>query len=308
MTDEQPNAASAAVDRWEVRSLAATFRHGHRLGAHRHAWAQLVYALSGVMHVAAEDRVWLVPPTRAAWIPAGLPHAIEIRGEVTMRTLYLAPTRAAAVIDPQQPPLPRGAGTLEVSPLLSELILHVLAIGMLDPTVPRHERLAGVLTDLLSTAPMLDLALPLPVDARARRFVEVLRTDPAGSHDLAALAAQCGASLRTIQRRVQIETGMSLAAWRQKVRLTHSVTLLAAGRSVAAAAHASGYDSASAYAAAFRRQFGVTPGHLPARGLRDRSGAYAATRAGSATTQQLARGRTRRLAMLEGHLAGADRR
>jgi AraC-like DNA-binding protein len=252
-------------ERWDVRSLAATYRASHRLSAHRHGWAQLVYARTGVMHVTVEDRVWLVPPTRAAWIPAGLPHAIEFRGEVALRTLYLAPARAAQVVRPDEAGGAARACTLEVSPLLSALVLHILAIGMLDPAVPRHDRLAGLLTDLLADAPALDLALPLPADARARRFTEALRADPASHHDLDALAARCGASLRTIQRHVQQQTGMPLDAWRQKARLTHSIALLAAGSSVAAAAQASGYESSSAFAAAFRRQFGVPPGRFTAR-------------------------------------------
>ena len=250
-------------ERWHVRSLAATYRASHRLHTHRHGWAQLVYARTGVMHVTVEDRVWLVPPTRAAWIPAGLPHAIEFRGEVAMRTLYLAPARAADVQEIGGGA--RGVGTLEVSPLLSALILHVLAIGMLDPAQPRHDRLAGLLVDLLSDAPTLDLALPLPTDARARRFTDALRAAPASQHDLEALAARCGASLRTIQRHVQLQTGMPLDAWRKKARLTHSIALLAAGATVAAAAQASGYESPSAFAAAFRRQFGLPPGRFTHR-------------------------------------------
>ena len=35
-----------------VRGIAQTFRTGHRLDRHTHPWAQLVYAVSGVMQVA----------------------------------------------------------------------------------------------------------------------------------------------------------------------------------------------------------------------------------------------------------------
>ncbi len=249
---------------WDVRSLAATYRSGHRLPAHGHGWAQLVFARTGVMHVTAEGQVWLVPPTRAVWIPAGVQHGIEFRGEVALRTLYIAPARAASIVpsvndDGVRPATDRGVHTLEVSPLLAALILHVLSLGMLDPGEPPQDRLAGVLTDLLAAAPRLDLALPLPTDPRALRFADLLRADPGARHDLDALAAHCGASLRTIQRHVLEQTGMPLDSWRQKARLTHSVALLAAGNSVAAAARDSGYDSPSAFTAAFRAHFGVPP-------------------------------------------------
>jgi AraC-like DNA-binding protein len=251
---------SAGGDGFDVRSLACTYRDGHVLSAHRHSWSQLVYARSGVLHVSAEERVWFVPPTRAVWIPHGVEHAISVRGEAALRTLYLAPERAAAI--------GRGVEALEVSPLLRELILHVVALGMLEPMQPAHDRLAGVLVDAIGAARRLDLALPLPRDARARKLVERLRADPAEKVDLERLARASGASLRTLERRVSQETGLTIEAWRQKARLVHSAAALSAGASVTAAALASGYDSPSAYIAAFRRQFGVTPGGF-ARAARD---------------------------------------
>lgn len=243
----------------DVRSLAVTYRSSHRLPPHAHGWAQLVYARSGVMHVTAEDHVWLVPSTRAAWVPAGVPHAIDFRGEVAMRTLYVAPPRARAV--------PAGVRTIEVAPLLAELVLHILGIGKLDPRRPEHDRLAGVLVDLVAAAPALDLALPLPRDGRAHRFAEALLAAPGERAGLEALAARCGASLRTVQRRFLDETGLPLDSWRQKARLIHAVGLLDAGSSVTQAAQGSGYDSASAFGAAFRAQFGAPPGRFRRQGL-----------------------------------------
>jgi AraC-like DNA-binding protein/mannose-6-phosphate isomerase-like protein (cupin superfamily) len=246
------SSAGSIGDGFDVRSLAVTFRDGHHLHAHAHPWAQLVYARSGVMHVTAEGRVWFVPPTRAIWIPAGVEHEIGVRGEVALRTLYISAERAGGV--------KRNVEALEVSPLLGELIMHILAAGMLDPAQAGHDRLAGVLMDLIASARGVDLALPLPRDPRALKLAEQLRADPADKRDLEELAAECGASLRTLQRCFSDETSLTIEAWRQKARLVHSAAALAAGASVTGAALDCGYDSPSAFIAAFRRQFGVTPG------------------------------------------------
>lgn len=239
-------------DGFDVRSLAVTYRDGHRLHAHTHPWAQLVYARSGVMHVLAEGRMWFVPPTRAIWIPQGIEHEIAVKGEVALRTLYISAERTGG--------LKRGVEALEVSPLLGELIVHILSFGMLDPKRDDHARLAGVLMDLIAAAPGVDLALPLPRDERALRLAERLRADPGDNRDLDQLAQETGASLRTLQRCFSDETGMTIETWRQKARLVHSAAALAAGASVTDAAIDCGYDSPSAYIAAFRKQFGVTPG------------------------------------------------
>ena len=94
-THAGPNADGG--DGFDVRSLAMTFRDGYATDTHTHPWAQLVYARSGVMSVTADQLVWFVPPTRAIWIPPRVSHRIETKGEVALRTLYIAPGRAGDV-------------------------------------------------------------------------------------------------------------------------------------------------------------------------------------------------------------------
>ena len=245
------------VDRREthdVRSLSLTYYDGHHVHAHRHGWAQLVYARSGMLQVTAGNQMWLLPPTRAIWIPAEVEHELSAKGEVAFRTLYIAPERSASV--------DRSLGTLHVSPLLSELILQILSIQMLDPDVPAHDRLAGVLVDCINAARPIDLMLPLPTDRRARRLATHFQKNPADTADLPHLASQVGASVRTLQRCFIAQTGVRVDAWRQKARLIASTVSLAHGHSVTATALDCGYDSPSAFIAAFKRQFSMTPGQF----------------------------------------------
>lgn len=247
-------------DGFLVRSLASTYPDGMVIADHDHPWGQLVYGRSGVMRVTTQGRAWLAPATRAVWLPPLRPHAIHMSGAVAMRTLYLAPRVAQ--------PLPAEVCVLEVGPLLRELVLHILTLGMLDPAVDEHARLAGVLIDVIAAAPREDLALPLPIDPRALALAQQVQAAPDDRTDLPGLARAAGASLRTLQRIFPRETGLSLEAWRQKARMIHAVAALCAGSSVTGAALDCGYDSPSAFITAFRRQFGVTPGRYrpsPAR-------------------------------------------
>jgi AraC-like DNA-binding protein len=243
-------------DGYDVRSLAVTFRDGAALRGHDHPWGQLVFARAGVMRVETLAAAWLIPATRAIWLPPGLRHAIGMRGEVAMRTLYIAPARAAA--------LPDRPDALEVEPLLRELILHILRIGMLSPARPDHDRLAGLLIDLLGLAPRQALSLPLPRDARALALARLIQDHPGDRRGLAALAIAAGASLRTLQRLFPAETGHTVEAWRRRARLIHAAASLSAGVPVTGAALDCGYDSLGAFIAAFRDQFGVTPGRYAA--------------------------------------------
>ena len=239
-------------DGYLVRSDATTYPDGMRLDRHDHPWGQLAFCNSGVMRVISDTAAWLSPPTRAIWLPAGRAHEIVMRGEVATRFLYLAPDLAR--------PLPAGPGVLEVSPLLRELILHILKVRMLHPGNPEQDRLARLLIDLLIQARPIDLALPLPADQRALALANSVQAAPGDAAPLAELARRAGASLRTLQRVFPAQTGLTLEAWRQKARLIAAAAALSAGAAVSVTALDCGYESPSAFITAFKRQFGVTPG------------------------------------------------
>ena len=242
---------ATADDALLVRSLAATYGDDFVIGDHDHSWGQLVYAVSGVMRVTTKGLVAFVPPTRAIWLPPHRPHRIVMQGQVALRTLYLAPATAGRLAT--QPV------TLEVVPVLRELILHILQRGTLGAE-GAEGRLVDVLIDLIAEARPRDLVLPLPRDRRASALAERLQARPGNRSDLAALARDTGASLRTLQRIFPEETGLTIDAWRQKARLIHGVAALSAGTPVTVVAPDCGFESVSAFITAFKRQFGVTPG------------------------------------------------
>ena len=237
------------LDGYPVRGLAVTYRDGHRLDRHTHPWAQLVYAATGTMRVATPDAAWLAPPTRAIWVPGGVAHEIEMRGMVAMRTLYVATD------DPRL----AACRAIEVTPLLRELILHVVKLGMLHEGDLGHARIEGLLLDLLADAQTVPFQLPLPTDPRARAFADRILADPGAEASLADLAKHAGASLRTLQRLFLAQTSLSLEAWRGRARMQQAVVSLSNGAAVTEAALDAGYQSPSAFIAAFKKAFGVTP-------------------------------------------------
>src|SRR5579859_8188175 len=90
-----------------VTTLSWQYADGHRVPEHFHDDDQLVYAVRGVMTVRTPDGLWVVPPRRAVWIPAKIPHGIDMSGAVAMKTLYLAPRLVRS--------LPRACCVLHVS-------------------------------------------------------------------------------------------------------------------------------------------------------------------------------------------------
>jgi len=231
--------------------MGVSYPDRYRLEPHAHPWGQLIYAVRGTMQVLAGNTLWLVPPTRALWAPAGTVHAIEMRGETAMRTIYVPVERSGD--------LPAATHAIEVTPLLREVVLHIVGLRLLRAEEPQHLHMVQVFLDLVAASESLPLFVPMPRDARAAVVARTLQADPSREDSVEALARDAGASVRTLQRLFLDQTGMRFVEWRQRLRLLQAITLLEQGVPVTAAGAQAGYASTSAFIAAFKQQMGETP-------------------------------------------------
>jgi AraC-like DNA-binding protein len=238
-----------------ARSYAVTHPTGTVVPPHPPGWDLLVYATRGVLAVVAGSVRLTVPPHRAAWLPASAAQRIEVVGRTSLRNLYVR-AGLSSVDD--------GPRVLDLPPLARELLLAAVRRAPLWERVPAQQRLVATLLDELALLPGVPLQLPLPADPVALAVAEALLADLAAPSG--AVLARCGASRRTLERRFTAETGMSLGRWRTRARLVESVRLLAAGATTAATAHAVGFATPSAFAAAFKRDLGSTPSEYGRRG------------------------------------------
>jgi AraC-like DNA-binding protein len=225
-------------------------RHRERIDWHDHAEQQLVYPSSGLLIVSTRGGSWVVPPQRAVWLPAAVAHAHQAYGATQLRTVAFG-----VHVNPLGLTQPT---VLSVSRLLRELIIALTD----DPARPLDEQrdLKRVALHQLRPALALQFHLPQPGDERLRDVTAILAEDPGGDRTLAELGRAVGAGERTLSRLFRAETGMTFPQWRAQLRLHHSLTLLASGLSVTAAAIACGYSTPSAFTAAFHATFGTTPG------------------------------------------------
>ena len=234
-----------------MRTLAAEFPNGRRVEPHSHPWCQLIYAISGVMSVWTTEGSWVAPPHWAVWAPAGVRHSIRFAGATSLRTLYFRPGLASFA---------HSSAVVTVSALLRELIHRAVAIGFLDDREPLHSAMAELIVHELQTHSTASLDLPWPHNAALRRVAEHLSQTPADRTGHDALAKRFGLGARTIERGFAAETGLSLGQWRRQARFLHALRRLGAGSAVKEAALEAGYQSPSAFIAAFRMAFGDTPG------------------------------------------------
>jgi AraC-like DNA-binding protein len=221
---------------------------GDHFDWHHHEVHQLSVAAEGVVCMGLDDRAWVLPRSRALWIPAGLSHTVDTIGGGTLTSLWFDPARC--------PITWAGPTVVPVDDLLAGLVdrLDHDHLG-----TDERARAEAVLFDLIRPISTATLDLPMPVDDRARRVADGLLTDPADQRSLVEWGRAVGASDRTLTRAFLAGTGLRFDEWRTRARVTAAVRLLATGVPVARVASDVGYATTSAFGAAFRRATGTTP-------------------------------------------------
>jgi len=238
-----------------VHLVARSYKKGVRLDPHMHREAQLVYAAKGTMQVTTPKGRWLVPPDRAVWVPARLPHSIDVLADIDMRTLYFD---LAWLARERQ-----GAGLTQEFVVRVSRLLHETILALFDGRNDSER------TTLLIRLAMLELHqaedsttfIPLPQEPRCRRAASIVLDDPTAPHEIETLAQQVGTSARTLSRLFASETQLSFKSWCQRARIAAAIERLSTDTNVSIKQIAGelGYASLPAFSHAFRQITGRTP-------------------------------------------------
>lgn len=236
------------------KSMARRYPRGLRIDPHSHHWAQILYAVAGVMWVELDQEALVVPPQRAVWLPPSTVHSISMMSAVEMRNIYF---RESDVMHLSSKP-----DVFEVNGLLRELFTTLAERSDVRPS--HYLDTAYRLVSLeLCYAPRYSLRIPLPdPSAHTDRRLDVLCrsviANPSVNISFEQHAASVGASVRTLARLFSQTLGLGFAQWRRQVQLAIAVSQLAEGQSVSAVARSMGYRTSS-FSDMFRRELGVSP-------------------------------------------------
>ena len=218
---------------------------------HRHAWGEFVYSFSGVAEIKMGGQHYLVPPQYGFWLPPNVEHQGLNRYEIWHCSLYISVEYCAG--------MPQRTCALTVNPLVRVMLEHLRQHQPAPRPSVEEARLLQVLVDQLKTADCAGSYLPTSEDSLLNPLLQMLQLQPGDSRPLAELARSAHTTERTLMRRSQKELGMSLAEWRQRLRVVKAISLLETGETVENIAHDLGYSSASAFIAMFRRLMNITP-------------------------------------------------
>jgi len=215
----------------------------------------LLYALQGTLRLEAQGQRWTLPPARAALITAGHPITISILSKLTSASVLFAPDFIPA---PQ-----KVLSVFDVSPLARELIYECREWGPDDGPLSAY---AQRLFETLSTV-VLNLAqnpspcfLPTPSSSGLARALALTEEHSSGTPNFEEIARNTGQSPRSLARRFAEEMGMTWREVLRRIRIIRAVEALASSdASITEIALMVGYNSLSAFNAAFRELTGKSP-------------------------------------------------
>lgn len=229
---------------------------------HTHPEAMLAWCYRGTVWVYLSDAMWRLAPGQGVWIPANTPHTTRHERDSTGCYSYIPDHSLLAPVT--------GIARVLVPRAVQEMLLH---LGINDMAEGLRIRIQGVLLEMLQQPDpeAVDGAgeVPLPADERVRVLAQAVIDDPGDARTAKQLIEAHGLHERTVLRVFTSDIGMSFGQWRTGVRMALAARLIVDGMPVGVAAHRCGYATTSAFSAAFKERFGMTPRQHVARVLAD---------------------------------------
>lgn len=232
---------------------ANDYHDGQHFALHTHQRGQFAYAACGVITVFTRQGNWVVPPQRAIWVPAGVPHEMSMAGPVTMLNTYISNPASERLR------LPAHCQVFGVSPLLRQLLMQAMDIPALYDEALREGLVMSLLLHEIADMTPLSLNAPLPTEPRLVLACRHLLAQPSLEIGIDDMTRQVGMSRRTFTRLFRQQTGISFVEWRQQACLMAAVVRLGNGEAITRVATDLGYSSPSAFTSVFRRVLGEVP-------------------------------------------------
>ena len=248
-----------------VRAKCRWLEADTQVRPHRHPWAQLAISTTGTIRLTVAQGTYIVPPSRALWVPPGVEHAVTMVESADLRTVYFHQPagRCGPGVARAEETAWRQCRVLNASDLLRAVVRELptlpddsLHLSTQERTRERH--LSALLLDELRRASAVQLGVSLPQDKRLRLLCEAVLADPTRHVTLEDWARDTGASPRTVARLFRQELECTFTHWRQQVVLAHAVSLAARDWPIQRIAAELDY-SPSAFSAMVRRTVGMPP-------------------------------------------------
>ncbi|HAU4961324.1 TPA: helix-turn-helix transcriptional regulator, partial [Aeromonas hydrophila] len=222
--------------------LYRDYPQGALTSLHCHGGSQFCYLHRGGGVISSQAAGVLLVAGQLCLIPAGLAHEFRVLRHSRLSLIYLD--------DLDDLDGGRELTTHQVSPLLAGLFERLA--DMAEPGL-RDAYLTVLAAELRQAPVAAGFMLSAALDVRLLRVLERVCRHPSIEYRLAELAADAGASVRTLNRLFSQQLGCSFRQWRQQVVMGRARQLQQQGQPLSRIALELGYGDFSAFSHAFNR-------------------------------------------------------
>ncbi|MEM9010651.1 MAG: helix-turn-helix transcriptional regulator [Pseudomonadota bacterium] len=214
----------------------------------------LLYAAKGALRVSVGSEHWVLPPSFAAWVPAGTQIIVTINTPVTTCSVLTVPGFCDG--------LPDSPTVFQMSPMARQMIHYCRDWSDDANQPPQAEPFFMALLNVCAV--LVDYSVnvkrPTATDPAVQRAIDITEAGLATAVVAGDVARQVNMSERSLQRRFRDNVGLSWSEALTQLRMIRAVELLAIGDlSVVQIAGDVGFNSLSAFNRAFRRFAECTP-------------------------------------------------
>jgi AraC-like DNA-binding protein len=215
----------------------------------------LLYASDGTFTLEVEDRQWILPPQRAAWVQAGVQIHIYAKKPIISSSILFNKDSI--------PTPPLNCCVFAVTPLAREMIIHATRWDIQRDANDKAADLffsatASVCLELATTAEQFWLPRPRSGElGAAMGYIFEHLPSPLTVEEIAQAVNVSG---RTLARRFVDEANITCGRFIHHARMLRAMELLAEyGTSIIDVAYSVGFESVSSFTTAFRRFTQETP-------------------------------------------------
>ncbi len=236
-------------------------RFERRFRMHVHSKGQLSYVEDGIAYLTLENAQFVLPAKHFVWIPAQLPHELNVSHSATqLHSLYFPSPEKV---------LHNFYGTFGIYPA-NELLIALIRFTerwhaqSVDADAPFYELLYG-LYNLLSETDMtpLHLMLPFSEDRNITRITDYIQQHFGDDLTISFMMQRFNMSERTFTRNFKKELGITFMQYLKSVRIMEAISLLLkTNLSISEIANKVGYDSLPSFSRIFRAYTGKGPNEM----------------------------------------------
>lgn len=216
---------------------------------HQHSLGQFSTPLSGLTYLRIDNKVYIVAPNMAVYIPSGIAHSVyKINPKVIIENIYFKESEFTE--------LPKQTKIFNLTKLAKPLITRLCELSQnIDQNKINH--LLQVLFDELKENSSSSLyQIILPEDEQLNQIFQTVLSRDDSFSALEDCAKLINMSARTLQRLIKKKLGITFILWRQQINFIKAIELLLLYKKTSIVAYKLGYNSESAFIAMFKKLSG----------------------------------------------------